>query len=49
MAVVTPFDAPRLRPLPDKVQGIQYSGDGGLIEMLVPLQDRAIHFSIAPC
>ncbi|UAJ10561.1 xanthine dehydrogenase family protein molybdopterin-binding subunit [Glacieibacterium megasporae] len=45
IAVVTPATAPRLAPLPDKVQGIQYSGEGGLIEMLLPMQDDAIHYA----
>ena len=45
VAVITPANAPRLRPLPDKVQGIQYSGEGGLIEMLLPMQDDRIHYA----
>ncbi len=45
VAVITPFTAPRLKPLPDKVQGIQYSGEGGLIEMLLPMQDDRIHYA----
>lgn len=45
IAVVTPATAPRLKPLPDKVQGIQYSGEGGLIEMLLPMQEDVIHYA----
>ena len=45
VAVITPVTAPRLKPLPDKVQGIQYSGEGGLIEMLLPMQDDRIHYA----
>lgn len=45
VAVITPASAPRLKPLPDKVQGIQYSGEGGLIEMLLPMQDDRIHYA----
>ncbi len=45
VTVITPFTAPRLKPLPDKVQGIQYSGEGGLIEMLLPLQDDRVHYA----
>lgn len=45
IVVVTPFSAPKLKPLPDKVQGIQYSGKGGLIEMLLPMQDDQIHYA----
>ncbi len=45
IVVITPASAPRLKPLPDKVQGIQYSGEGGLIEMLLPMQDDRIHYA----
>ena len=45
VAVITPATAPRLKPLPDKVQGIQYSGAGGLIEMLLPMQDDRVHYA----
>ncbi len=45
VAVVTPATAPKLKPLPDKVQGIQYSGEGGLIEMLLPMQDDRVHYA----
>ena len=45
IVVVTPASAPKLKPLPDKVQGIQYSGEGGLIEMLLPMQDDRIHYA----
>ena len=45
IAVVTPATAPKLKPLPDKVQGIQYSGEGGLIEMLLPMQDDRVHYA----
>ncbi len=31
VVVITHASAPKLKPLPDKVQGIQYSGEGGLI------------------
>ena len=45
IALITPWNAPRLKPLPDQVQGIQYSGEGGLIEMLLPMQDDRIHYA----
>lgn len=45
VAIFTPDNAACLKPLPDKVQGIQYSGEGGLIEMLLPMQDRRIHYA----
>ncbi len=45
IAVITPATAPRLKPLPDKIQGIQYSGEGGLIEMLLPMQDDRVHYA----
>ncbi len=45
VAVITHATAPKLKPLPDKVQGIQYSGEGGLIEMLLPMQDDRIHYA----
>ncbi len=45
VAVITPATAPRLKPLPDKVQGIQLSGEGGLIEMLLPMQDDRVHYA----
>ena len=45
VVVITPASAPKLKPLPDKVQGIQYSGEGGLIEMLLPTQDDRIHYA----
>ncbi len=45
IAVITPAGAPRLKPLPDKIQGIQYSGEGGLIEMLLPMQDDSVHYA----
>ncbi len=45
VAVITPATMPKLRPLPDKVQGIQLSGEGGLIEMLLPMQDDRIHYA----
>ena len=45
IAILTPATAPKLTPLPDKVQGIQYSGEGGLIEMLLPMQDDRVHYA----
>ncbi len=45
VAVITPATATKLKPLPDKEQGIQYSGEGGLIEMLLPMQDDRIHYA----
>ncbi len=45
IAVITPATAPKLKPLPDEIQGIQYSGEGGLIEMLLPLQDDRVHYA----
>ena len=45
VAVISPGNAPKLKPLPDKVQGIQYSGEGGLIEMLLPMQDDRVHYA----
>ena len=45
VTVITAATMPRLKPLPDKVQGIQYSGEGGLIEMMLPMQDDRIHYA----
>ncbi|GJG86755.1 carbon-monoxide dehydrogenase large subunit [Gemmatimonadetes bacterium T265] len=45
VAVFTPETAPRIGPLPDEEQGIVLSGEGGLIEMLVPLQDDRVHYA----
>ena len=45
IVVITPASAPKLKPLPEKVQGIQYSGEGGLIEMLLPMQDKYVHYA----
>ncbi len=45
VVVITHASAPKLKPLPDKVQGIQYSGEGGLIEMLLPMQADRIHYA----
>lgn len=45
IAVIAAGIMPKLKPLPDKVQGIQYSGEGGLIEMLLPMQDDWIHYA----
>ena len=45
VAVISSADMPRLKPLPDMVQGIQFAGEGGLIEMLLPLQDDRIHYA----
>ena len=45
VAVITPATAPKLKALPEKVQGIQYSGEGGLIEMLLPMQDDRVHYA----
>ncbi|MBV9971656.1 MAG: xanthine dehydrogenase family protein molybdopterin-binding subunit, partial [Xanthobacteraceae bacterium] len=47
-AVITPSTMPELKPLPEKVQGIQYSGEGGLIEMLLPMQDDQVHYCGQP-
>ena len=43
--VITPATCPSIGALPDQVQGIQYSGEGGLIEMLVPMQDDRIYYA----
>ena len=43
--VITHETAPRLTPLPDKEQGIAYSGEGGLIEMFLPLQGDRVHYA----
>ena len=43
--VITPGTAPRLKPLPHGEQKITYSGEGGLIEMLIPMQDDRIHYA----
>lgn len=45
VAVVTPETATRLKQLPEKVQNIVYSGEGGLIEMMLPLQNDLIHYA----
>ena len=46
--IVTGFThetAPRIKPLPENVQGIQYAGEGGLIEMFLPLQSDEVHYA----
>lgn len=45
LAIFTSETAPAINPIPDKVQGIMYAGEGGLIEMLVPMQDNVIHYA----
>ncbi|AME26947.1 xanthine dehydrogenase family protein molybdopterin-binding subunit [Burkholderia sp. PAMC 26561] len=45
VAVITPETAPRIGELPEKTQGIQYSGEGGLIEMMVPMQDNSVSYA----
>ena len=45
ITVITPATAPKLKPLPEKVQGIQYAGEGGLIETLLPMQDTSVHYA----
>lgn len=44
LAVVTHENAPRLRPYPDRGGGFQLTGEGGLSETRLPLQDGTIFY-----
>ncbi len=44
LAIVTPDNAPRLRPLPDHGAGQQITGEGGLGEFRQPLQNHTIYY-----
>ncbi|GHO48999.1 xanthine dehydrogenase family protein molybdopterin-binding subunit [Ktedonospora formicarum] len=44
IAVVTHENAPRLHPYPDRGEGFQLMGEGGLAEARLPLQDGTIYY-----
>ena len=44
-AVLTHADMPKLKPIPSEVDGIVFDGEGGLIEMMIPMQDDRIHYT----
>ncbi|RAK70047.1 xanthine dehydrogenase family protein molybdopterin-binding subunit [Hymenobacter edaphi] len=48
LAVLTPENAPRLQPLPEKVGGTLFRGEGGMTETRQPLQDAAVHYAGQP-
>ena len=39
---------PKLKSIPDKVDGIVFGGEGGLIEMIIPMQNDRIHYAGQP-
>ena len=45
LQVITHEEMPKLRAIPDKVDGIVFGGEGGLIEMMIPMQDDRIHYA----
>ena len=48
LAIITPENAPRLRPLPDKLGKVRLHGAGGMSEARQPLQDAAVHHAGQP-
>ena len=48
LAVLTYLNAPRLQPMPDKVGGSLFRGEGGITETLQPLQDATIEYAGQP-
>ncbi len=43
--IITHENAPLIHPIPDNVQGVAFSGEGGLIEMLIPMQNSTIYYA----
>ena len=48
LAIITHENAPRLRPLPDKLGKARLHGEGGMSEARQPLQDAAVHYAGQP-
>jgi xanthine dehydrogenase YagR molybdenum-binding subunit len=48
LAVLSHLNAPRLQPLPDKVGNTLFRGEGGIAEMLQPLQSASIEYAGQP-
>ncbi|RTQ46103.1 xanthine dehydrogenase family protein molybdopterin-binding subunit [Hymenobacter gummosus] len=48
LAVLSHENAPRLQPLPEKVGGTLFRGEGGMTETRQPLQDTAVHYAGQP-
>ena len=44
LQIITHMEMPKLRSIPDRVDGIVFGGEGGLIEM-IPMQDDRIHYA----
>ena len=45
IAVMTHEQMPKLKSIPDKVDGIVFGGEGGLVEMMIPMQDDRIDYA----
>ena len=48
LAVLTHDNAPRLHPIPEKVGGTQFRGEGGITETRQPLQNAAVEYAGQP-
>ncbi|UOG77501.1 xanthine dehydrogenase family protein molybdopterin-binding subunit (plasmid) [Hymenobacter tibetensis] len=48
LAVLTHDNAPRLQPIPNKVGGTQFRGEGGITETRQPLQNAAVEYAGQP-
>lgn len=48
LAVLSHLNAPRLQPLPEKVGGTLFRGEGGMTETRQPLQDTEVHYAGQP-
>lgn len=48
LTILTHENAPRLRPLPEKLGDTLLRGEGGMTETRQPLQDRLIHYAGQP-
>jgi xanthine dehydrogenase YagR molybdenum-binding subunit len=48
LAVLTHENAPRLQPIPDKVGGTQFRGEGGITETRQPLQNATVEYAGQP-
>ena len=48
LRIITHREMPKLKSIPDKIDGIVFGGEGGLIEMMIPMQDDRIHYAGQP-
>jgi len=48
LAVLTHENAPRLHPIPEKVGGTQFRGEGGITETRQPLQNATVEYAGQP-